>query len=115
MAQGAAASEEPLYEPQVKGSASAGGEDAELVALRVGQNRPWDVALAHIGGRRTEILQARDQLRLMGRGGGGEIEVQAKPAGSALVRPGPSLETPQPSASAQNRPSAESSRALKFT
>ena len=95
----------------------------------------------HPGPRRRvshRLQQARDQLRLMGRRGGGEIEVhavlhrfgvrdgddvdadgggsgQTKPTGSMLVTPGPSLETPQPSASAQNRPRAETSRALKFT
>ena len=36
----------------------------------------------------------------------------AKPTGSTLVTPGSSLETLQPSASAQNRPTAESSRAF---
>ena len=63
-----------------RGSASAQGEDLKLVALRVGQARPRDVAWA-------------------------------KPTGSTLVTPGSSLETPQPSASAQNRPTAQSSRA----
>ncbi len=53
------------------------GEDAELVALRVGEDHPRHVALADVGGRRTEILKARDQLRLMGRRGGGELEVHA--------------------------------------
>jgi hypothetical protein len=40
-------------------------QHAEHVALRVGQHRPRDVALAYVGGRRTEILKARDQLCLM--------------------------------------------------
>ncbi|MCY1225478.1 hypothetical protein D9M72_376750 [compost metagenome] len=48
----------------------------EQIALRVGQCRPWHVALAHVGGRRPKLLQPRDQLRLVGRGGGGEIEVR---------------------------------------
>src|SRR5829696_5789122 len=52
-------------------------QHSEQVALRVGQDRPRHVALAYVGGRRTELLQARDQLRLMGRGRGGEIEVHA--------------------------------------
>ena len=38
-------------------------------------------------------------------------DLGATPAGSTLVTPGSSLETVQPSASAQNRPTAESSRA----
>jgi hypothetical protein len=37
---------------------------------------------------------------------------KVKPTGSRLVTPGSSLETLQPSASAQNRPSAESSQAF---
>lgn len=40
---------------------------------------------------------------------------RSKPTGSRFVTPGPSLDARQPSASAQKRPSAESSRALKFT
>lgn len=40
---------------------------------------------------------------------------QTKPTGLTLVAPGSALDTLQSSASAQNRPSAESSRALKFT
>ena len=43
-------------------AASARGEDVEFVALRVARDRPRDVALAHVGGRRAEILQARDYL-----------------------------------------------------
>ncbi|OLT29438.1 hypothetical protein BJF79_40870 [Actinomadura sp. CNU-125] len=54
-----------------------GFQHAEHVALRVGQDRPGDVALAHVGGRRAEILQARDQLSVVGLRGGGEIEVHA--------------------------------------
>jgi len=50
-----------------QGSASARGEDVELVALRVGENRPRDVALAYVGGRGAEILEARDQVCLMRR------------------------------------------------
>jgi hypothetical protein len=48
-----------------KGSASARGEDAELVVFRVGQDPPRDVTLAYVGGRRTEIQEACDQVRLM--------------------------------------------------
>jgi hypothetical protein len=48
-----------------KGSASARGEDAELVVFRVGQELPRDVTMAHVGGRRTEIQEACDQVRLM--------------------------------------------------
>jgi hypothetical protein len=71
----------------------------------------------------------------MGRIGGGEVDVHAvlhrfgfrdgqdveadgggvgigEASGSRLVTPGPSLETLQPSASAQKPPSAESSRAF---
>lgn len=54
---------------------SGRGEDTELVALRVGEDRPRHVALAHVDRCRTESLQGRDQLRLTGRRGGGEIEV----------------------------------------
>jgi hypothetical protein len=50
-------------------------QHAELVALRVGEDRPRYFALAHVGGRRAKSPEARDQLRLMGRRGGGEIEV----------------------------------------
>ena len=52
-------------------------QHAELVALRVGHDRPWDVALAYVGECRAEILQARDQLRLMGRRGRGEVDMHA--------------------------------------
>jgi hypothetical protein len=103
--------------------------------LRVGQERPPDIALAHVGERRTKIQEACDQGRLVGRQGGGEADVhtvlhrlvfrdgndvdadrdrpgKVKPTGSRLVTPGSSLETLQPSASTQNRPSAESSQAF---
>ena len=33
--------------------------------------------LTHVDGRRTEILQAYDQVRLMGRRGGSEVDVHA--------------------------------------
>ena len=113
----------------------AGLQHAELVALRVGKNGPRDVTLAHVGGRRAETLHTRDQVRLMGCRRRGEVDVHAvlsvldsgtamtsmqtatgsgyaKPTGSRLVTPGSSLSAPQPSASAQNRPTAESSRAF---
>lgn len=48
-----------------EGSASARGEDAELVVFLVGQDPPPDVALAHGGGRRTEIQEAWDQVSLV--------------------------------------------------
>ncbi len=49
-------------------------QHAELVALRIGQDSPWHVALAHVGGRCAEFLQARDHVRLMGCGGRGELD-----------------------------------------
>jgi hypothetical protein len=52
-------------------------QHVELVALRVGEDRPRDVALAHVGGRCAEFLKARDEVRLMGGGGRGEIDVYA--------------------------------------
>jgi hypothetical protein len=43
-------------------------EDVEFVAFWVGEARPRHVvALADVGGRRTEILEACEQVRLMGR------------------------------------------------
>src|SRR5690606_21975051 len=54
-----------------------GLQDAEHVALRVRHDRPRDVALSDVGGCRTELLQARDQFRLVRLGGGGGIEVGA--------------------------------------
>jgi hypothetical protein len=45
--------------------ASERGEDAELVAFRVGEDRPRDVALAHVGGRRAESLQPGNLRRLI--------------------------------------------------
>ncbi len=116
-----------------------GFQDAELVALRVREDGPRDVALAHVGRRRAEGAQAGDQLRLVGRGGGGEVEVEAvlgrclgvgtgttsmpRPTGSGQTRPPagptyvvtPGLKALQPSASAQNRPTAGASTALMFT
>src|SRR5690349_4957078 len=50
-------------------------QHAELVAFRVGEDRPRDVALAHVDRRRAEVFETRDQVRLMGRGGGGEVDV----------------------------------------
>jgi hypothetical protein len=58
------------------------------VALRVGEDRPRHVALAQMGGRRTESLEARDQLRLLGRRGGGEIEVHTVLRGCLGFRDG---------------------------
>lgn len=54
-------------------------QDAEHVALRVGQDRPRHLTLADVGRRRPELPQPRDELRLMRRGGAGEVEVRAVP------------------------------------
>lgn len=53
-----------------------GFEHAELVALGVGEDRPRDVALSHVDGGGTESAEACDQLRPVGHGGGGEVDVQ---------------------------------------
>ena len=115
-----------------------GLQRAELVTLRVGEDRPRDVALAHVCGRRAKILQARDQVRLVGRGGGGQIDMHAvlhrlglgggkdvdadgggvgigEADGFNVGHAGSLAVNPQPSASAQNRPTAESSRAFITT
>src|ERR1039458_3937477 len=60
-----------------RGSASARGEDAELVALRVGQDRPRDVALAEVDVGGAESPQPGHLRLLIVTGVGPEVEMDA--------------------------------------
>jgi hypothetical protein len=66
-----------LYGPartRTPGSRSSRREDAELVALRIGQNDPRFVALSDIGIRRAEVDQASYLSLLVDR-----TEIEVKP------------------------------------
>src|SRR5580692_1857427 len=58
-----------------KGPVSGWSEDAELVALRVGQARPRDVALAEVDVGGAECSQPRHLHRLIVTGVGPEVEM----------------------------------------
>ncbi len=60
-----------------RGSASARGEDVELVALRVGQARPRDVAVAEVDAGGAECPQPGHLRRLIVTGVGPEVEMDA--------------------------------------
>src|SRR5258708_38724992 len=60
-----------------RGSAAARGEDAEFVALRVGQDRPRDVALAEVDVGGAESPQPGHLRLLIVTGVGPEVEMDA--------------------------------------
>src|SRR3984957_3563763 len=70
-----------------RGSASTRGENVELVALRVGQARPRDVALAEVDVGGAECSQPGHLRRLIVTGVGPQVEMDAVlhglPAGRA--------------------------------